>query len=1378
YVYYNVKNGSELEGFGNDGITEKTSLFMAPKTKKSIAYEYQTDDETHKKLLERLELSKETYDYTKSYGNLFAYSFRDLTNKTDNGFVGYDDTIQYSDQKLGLATSVEVKGTDGTLYRKVTAQYNDKRTPTAMTQMVQHLDGGKKAVSNFKYDQYGNMVRRTFPTEEMDSKKEIEPAKDSSFFEYEYDRKYHMYPERVTDAFGYRGEMEDYDYRYGIPRTVRDMNGYTVRYHIDDLGRTDTIVAPNEQSDGVPYTISYKYVLGGNYTNSYAVTNHYDPQHPNNPLQTVTHVDGLGRPYQVKKDAEIHGKGEKMIVSGRVKYDALGRTVETYHPSSCALADATKIVAFNDKLLNSSTYDAIDRPLTQTLPGDESGDEDLNLKGAPSETVMTYSIETADNDSKTKYLKTTVKDPKDNNQYSYTNGAGQTVRTARDYMKMKEEDSESMEEKVYGIDYVYDPIGQLLTVTDAGGNVTSYTYDMAGRKLSVEHPSAGLTTFAYDVAGNLVKKQTQNLMEANKFITYTYHKNRLEKVDYPDHGENNVTYTYGGVNAPHNRVGRLALIEDGSGATEFFYGRMGEVTKQRRTLVIPNQAVATYTTEWTYDSHNRIQSMTYPDGEVVSYRYNLGGLLSSVSGKKDYTYDYVEEIGYDEYEQKIYMKYGNGVETTYDYSTERRRLDTLVVMNQEGKIMDNAYFYDQLDNITKLVNNGKAQKTKEGKTIGGGVTHDYTYDAWNRLIKASGTFSGADDKSAKYDLFMAYDELYNVTSKKLNVEQTNLQFPGTLKAGHTLKYQYDRENNDPFRLLSVSASEYRVAVEKGEDPEAPVEEDKMVKTRNEYAFDANGNQTQVATGKDAKEDVEEMPQANLRQLHWDEENRLLAINDNGHVSSYFYDAGGERTVKMSAGMEKLFINGSSVGDEKEFDAKFVAYVSPYLVLKNGGEYTKHIYAGTERIASKIGDFESFGADPRRVEKAGESIRDINYGGKYKALGEQLKANYDTFKVECDLKENKNYEDNESFCCDKNGDMPTLGEVGDNGDAAHHLSENENTQYEANVFFYHPDHLGSTSLVTNLDGEVTQHVAYIPYGEVFVEQRNGTWNTPYLFNAKELDEETGLYYYGARYLDPTGTRWLSVDPVFHAGSSPYAYCLGNPIRFSDPTGMWEWDENGNLKAQKGDNSYSMAKFLGTSQKNAMKILERSGVTVNEKGVLNLKTGQILDKSTLWVESKSTSGVVVNNSKEATKHYLHGNGEAADVGEQSTKELLNTDKFKAKHHKITNEKVDSHGYFSIDMTDLTFHIGHTNVDYDISSNGKSQQVKYTLFARDGYWDPDFIDEKILGKLGSKRHQPDGKGPNLERFGGTPYDYKTRERVYFFKPIKADEPIKVKK
>lgn len=60
-------------------------------------------------------------------------------------------------------------------------------------------------------------------------------------------------------------------------------------------------------------------------------------------------------------------------------------------------------------------------------------------------------------------------------------------------------------------------------------------------------------------------------------------------------------------------------------------------------------------------------------------------------------------------------------------------------------------------------------------------------------------------------------------------------------------------------------------------------------------------------------------------------------------------------------------------------------------------------------------------------------------------------------------------------------------------------------------------------------------------------------TLFLFNAKELDSEMGLYYYGARYLDPSAAMWLIVDPMWerNVGASPYNYCHGNPIVMADP-----------------------------------------------------------------------------------------------------------------------------------------------------------------------------------------------------------------------------------
>ena len=117
-------------------------------------------------------------------------------------------------------------------------------------------------------------------------------------------------------------------------------------------------------------------------------------------------------------------------------------------------------------------------------------------------------------------------------------------------------------------------------------------------------------------------------------------------------------------------------------------------------------------------------------------------------------------------------------------------------------------------------------------------------------------------------------------------------------------------------------------------------------------------------------------------------------------------------------------------------------------------------------------------------------------------------------------------------------------------------------------------MGSSSYITNLDGEVVQHIEYVPFGEVFIEERNSIWNTPYLFNAKEFDEETGLYYYGARYYDPRLSLWMSVDPISnydplnsenfldgqhnggiynYANLNPYVYCYNRSTVYIDPNG---------------------------------------------------------------------------------------------------------------------------------------------------------------------------------------------------------------------------------
>ncbi len=96
-------------------------------------------------------------------------------------------------------------------------------------------------------------------------------------------------------------------------------------------------------------------------------------------------------------------------------------------------------------------------------------------------------------------------------------------------------------------------------------------------------------------------------------------------------------------------------------------------------------------------------------------------------------------------------------------------------------------------------------------------------------------------------------------------------------------------------------------------------------------------------------------------------------------------------------------------------------------------------------------------------------------------------------------------------------------------------------------------MGSSNYITNLAGIVSQHTEYLPFGETFVDEHLNSHNTPFKFNAKELDDETGNYYYGARYYNPKWNVWLSVDPLVEKTMDAYGYCYQNPIKYIDPNG---------------------------------------------------------------------------------------------------------------------------------------------------------------------------------------------------------------------------------
>ena len=115
---------------------------------------------------------------------------------------------------------------------------------------------------------------------------------------------------------------------------------------------------------------------------------------------------------------------------------------------------------------------------------------------------------------------------------------------------------------------------------------------------------------------------------------------------------------------------------------------------------------------------------------------------------------------------------------------------------------------------------------------------------------------------------------------------------------------------------------------------------------------------------------------------------------------------------------------------------------------------------------------------------------------------------------------------------------------------------EHTVGDEEIYYYHGDHLGSASWITLKNGSPIQYIHYLPYGEILANQTPHGYDERFKFTGKELDAESGYYYFNARYLLSELGDFISTDPHLDARPriSSYAYCSWNPINKTDPDGM--------------------------------------------------------------------------------------------------------------------------------------------------------------------------------------------------------------------------------
>ena len=418
--------------------------------------------------------------------------------------------------------------------------------------------------------------------------------------------------------------------------------------------------------------------------------------------------------------------------------------------------------------------------------------------------------------------------------------------------------------------------------------------------------------------------------------------------------------------------------------------------------------------------------------------------------------------------------------------------------------------------------------------LGDAFNHTYAYDDLNRLIKANGKA-----KSASYEMTITFGRMSEPLTKVQKVDSTKTA------QSYDFTYKYEDSNH----------------------PTAPTQIG-----HEHYTYDANGNPTLVENDSLGTE----------RRMYWDEDNRLMVLSDNGKTSRYTYNAAGERIIKSHGDLEGVYINGAPQGITFHETEDYTIYPAPIItVTKN--RFTKHYFIGDKRVASKLGvgkfsnvygisgnnvtaGQKDYAARMMQIEKQREEYYKLlgtppgvpTMKGATTDPGNTGRGYNDIIGDLGDHSVPEGWVQRPKF--NNKGDVPgppiqwQKPEDPDNAQPGYGYVPADTTNTEE-IFFYHSDHLGSTSYITDAKANITQFDAYLPYGELLVDEHSSSEEMPYKFNGKELDSETGLYYYGARYMNPVTSLWYGVDPLAEKYPSVggYVYCMENPTKLIDPNG---------------------------------------------------------------------------------------------------------------------------------------------------------------------------------------------------------------------------------
>ncbi|HEY6000776.1 MAG TPA: toxin TcdB middle/N-terminal domain-containing protein [bacterium] len=942
----------------------------------------------------------------------------------------------------------------------------------------------------------------------------------------------------------------EYHAAFGALTASEDFNRNRSEFRYDAFGRLVTIVKPGDSAESPSIEfhfrmaaprlpdaaggLTYDYDAAGGLTltagpagPSSVTTGARERSGEAGTWDVVKYTDGLGRPLATVSEAEAG-----WTVSRAVTFNARGTprfAFQPYAAGAAAFGRPSAVLAATEVRL-----DAMGREVLRLNPPDALGVvSDVATSWFP--------------------LGRTRTDEEERSRTFLLDGLGRLIEIRAHHGA-----------ETYTTRNAYDPLGRVVQATDALANVRTFAYDGLGRRTLIEDPDRGRVETSYDAAGNVVRRVDNK----GQGVLYAYDAANRLLAEYRRDGSGPgpaVEYHYDAPAADFpaaaNLAGRLAWVTDPSGAQHFSYDSRGNRTEALRR-VRDRGTSRDFLRQWEYDALDRVTAETFPDGDRATYEFNGGGLLERIPGV-------VSGIDYLPSGAVGRIAYANGLASDYGYDP-RNRLTGLTTAPAAGSaIQDLAYALDGVGNV-RAVADGRPGVT--GSPSDG--TQSYQYDDLHRLVRSEGPHGA---------VIFEYDAIGNLTSTSSPALPDPLHIADDLVNLGALAYGgAGGTSGRGLRAPGAAPGPHAITA---------------TASGLAYAYDDNGNMTSRGAG-DAYE--------------WDFNDRMVRAQVGTAVARFVYDWAGQRVIKeLSAGaavssawyidrgyelrdgrpvksifagdrrvaqIEGRLAPGAESGQQTlrfgkgwnffslevepadpalaavlapiagkydgvwTFDAAAQAYVAPAELHGRRG----YLIRATETVELTVTGTKSTAAialSPGWNLVACPAENALPAADAFAAAAPDAVWAYETGAATWQA----------WSAAPPQGIAPlTLVEPGraywvHAGSAASLALAARPTR----IFFYHPDHIGSTAVVTDLSGAVVARNEYYPYGRTRYTERAG-FDPAYAFTGAELDAETGLVALGARSLDPVTGRFVSVDPAF---ADAYAYGWNNPLRFTDPRGTY-------------------------------------------------------------------------------------------------------------------------------------------------------------------------------------------------------------------------------